>query len=77
MSFVLLQWVLGVRYPGDRPVMALCFPFIMVVTWTLLASFIMPRLFMNEVMVWPQKTDAWGGGSCLGRVSAIFPRICI
>lgn len=61
MSFVLLQWVLGVRYPGDRPVMALCFPFIMVVTWTLMASFIMPRLFMNVVMVWPQKTDAVGG----------------
>ncbi|MFT9454743.1 hypothetical protein [Komagataeibacter saccharivorans] len=66
MSFVLLQWILGVHYPGDRTVMSLCFPFILVVTWTLLASLIMPRLFMNQVMVWPQKTDAVGGRVLLG-----------
>lgn len=61
MSFVMLQWVMGVHYPGERMVMALCFPFVAVVAWTLLASMIMPRLFMNQVMVWPQKSDSVGG----------------
>ncbi|WP_230975677.1 hypothetical protein [Acetobacter garciniae] len=61
MSYVLLQFAMGVRYPGDRPVMALCLPFLLVVTWTLLGSIIMPRLFMNQVMVWPQKGDSVGG----------------
>ncbi|PYD48465.1 hypothetical protein [Novacetimonas pomaceti] len=61
MSFVLLQWIMGVHYPGERTVMTLCLPFILVVGWTLLASIIMPRLFMNQVMVWPQKSDSVGG----------------
>lgn len=61
ISFVLLQWIMGVRYPGDRTVMALCFPFILVVIWTVIGSLIMPRLFMNQVMVWPQKGDTVGG----------------
>ncbi|MFT9016019.1 MAG: hypothetical protein ABF990_09825 [Acetobacter sp.] len=61
MSYVALQWAMGVRYPGDRAVMALCFPFLLVVTWALLGSIVMPRLFMNEVMVWPQKGDSVGG----------------
>lgn len=61
ISFVLLQWIMGVRYPGDRTVMTLCFPFILVVMWTVVGSLIMPRLFMNQVMVWPQKGDTVGG----------------
>lgn len=45
----------AVRFPGERQVLILLMPFILVVTGALLSSIIMPRLFFGEVLVWPQK----------------------
>lgn len=47
----------GVRYPGERRALVLLTPFILVVTGALASSVIMPRLFLGEVLVWPQKVS--------------------
>ncbi|GBQ87102.1 hypothetical protein AA13595_2075 [Gluconacetobacter johannae DSM 13595] len=60
ISYVLLQRMLGVRYPGDRITWWLCLPFVLTAAWTIMGSVVMPRLFMNSVLVWPQKNDAVG-----------------
>ena len=51
----LLKLCLGERYPAERSVLAVMLPFIAVVVGAIASSFIMPRLFEGEVLVWPQK----------------------
>ncbi|GBQ35416.1 hypothetical protein [Gluconacetobacter azotocaptans] len=60
ISYVLLQRMLGVRYPGDQIAWWLCLPFVLTAAWTVMGSIVMPRLFMNSVLVWPQRNDAVG-----------------
>ncbi|WP_246395697.1 hypothetical protein [Gluconacetobacter tumulisoli] len=60
ISYALLQRMLGVRYPGDRIAWWLCLPFVLTTVWTVMGSIVMPRLFMNSVLVWPQKGDGTG-----------------
>ncbi len=54
-GYVLLQLLLGARYPGTRIVLWAVTPFILVTAWALLGSVLLPRLFAGEVDVWPQK----------------------
>lgn len=49
----------GTKYPAERQALVLLFPFILVVCGALLSSFIMPRLFEDDVLVWPQKVVAF------------------
>ena len=53
--FVLLQLLLGARYPGDVAAWRLVRPFVLVTVWALASSYVMPRLFHGQVYVWPQK----------------------
>ncbi|NHN83594.1 hypothetical protein GOB93_02930 [Acetobacter musti] len=65
LSYFLLQKLLGARYPGQSGVMRLCAPMIFCAAWAIFGSFVMPRLFQNQVLVWPQKNDASGARSLL------------
>jgi hypothetical protein len=47
------------KYPAERQALMLLFPFILVVCGALLSSFVMPRLFEGDVLVWPQKVVAF------------------
>ncbi|AQS84639.1 MAG: hypothetical protein ABF876_06925 [Acetobacter aceti] len=60
LSYVSLQKMLGARYPGQKEVMYLSAPMIFNGAWAVFGSLVMPRLFHNEVLVWPQKADAAG-----------------
>ncbi len=53
--FMILQLLLGARFAGMVPVYRLMRPYLLVVTYGLIASYIMPRLFEERVSVWPQK----------------------
>ena len=55
MGFVLLQFLLGARYPGDRQAWRVVRPFVFVAGWALATSWLMPRLFEGQTYVWPQK----------------------
>lgn len=55
IGFVMLELILGTRYPAERTVLKVFLPFILVVLWGLISSFLMPRIFEAEIYVWPQK----------------------
>ncbi len=60
-SLFILTFAVGlctdVRYPQQRQALIILTPFILVVTGALISSVVMPRLFLGEVYVWPQKTE--------------------
>jgi hypothetical protein len=58
MGYVLLQYALGERYPGEREVWRLLEPFMLTVAYAILTAVVMPRLFAGQFEVWPQKVDA-------------------
>ncbi|ACI50522.1 conserved hypothetical protein [Gluconacetobacter diazotrophicus PA1 5] len=58
ISYAMLQRMLGARYPGDRAARALYMPFVLTAAWAVLGSVILPRVFMNSVLVWPQRNDS-------------------
>lgn len=49
----------GVHYPAERQTFTILLPFILVTIGAVASSVIMPRLFMGQVMVWPQKISAF------------------
>ena len=55
LVFVMLQFLLGARYPGDQAAFRLMRPFLLVTIWAVVTSYVMPRLFHGQVYVWPQK----------------------
>ncbi|MCB5945662.1 hypothetical protein [Acidocella sp. KAb 2-4] len=59
IGMFLLSLFNGKHYPAERQALLLLFPFILVVCGALVSSFIMPRLFEGEVLVWPQKVTAF------------------
>lgn len=61
ISYVVLQKLLGARYPGQDSASRLCGPMMLATAWALVGSIVMPRLFRNQVHVWPQKQDLVGG----------------
>ena len=54
--YVMLQMILGASYPGQQAAWRMVSPLVLVGTWALASSFLMPRLFEGEVYVWPQKS---------------------
>jgi hypothetical protein len=55
---VSLQYLLGVRYPGEREVLWTLTPFLLLTLVTLLGALALPRLFAGQVLVWPEKQTA-------------------
>jgi hypothetical protein len=56
INIFVLKLCFGERYPAERLALSVMFPFIAIVVCALASSFIMPRLFEGDVMVWPQKS---------------------
>jgi hypothetical protein len=56
INIFVLKLCFGERYPAERLALGVMFPFIAVVIGALASSFLMPRLFEGDVMVWPQKS---------------------
>ena len=54
--YVLLQMILGASYPGGQAAWRLASPLVLVGVWALASSFLMPRVFEDQVYVWPQKS---------------------
>lgn len=54
-AYVMLQLLLGARHPGTRMVLWIMTPYVVVALWALVSSFLLPRLFANQIYVWPQK----------------------
>lgn len=57
IGYVLLQMLLGARFRGAATVWWVVTPFVVVTIWAVAGSQLMPRLFANQVYVWPQRLE--------------------
>ena len=58
IASIVLQYCLGMRYPGEALVLRAIVPLLALLGYALLSEFMLPSLFAGRIMVWPQKPDA-------------------
>jgi hypothetical protein len=57
VGYVVAQYALGMRYPGERRVLWALTPLFGLFAYALLSIFVLPQAFEGKVMVWPQRPD--------------------
>ena len=57
LSYCVVQYMLGMRYPGERPVLWATLPLLLLLAYAVLSAALLPDVFGGQVMVWPQKLD--------------------
>jgi len=71
IGFMLVQILLGAKFPGQSQVWHVARPFVVVTAWAVVSSYLMPTVFEGTVFVWPQKSTppfaltplAWNPGN--------------
>ncbi len=58
ITYVVAQYAVGMRYPGESPVFWTMFPMLALLSYALFSAWEMPNAFAGRVMVWPQRADA-------------------
>jgi hypothetical protein len=56
LLYFMLQVALGANFPGHGRVWHMLLPFVIVVVWAIVSSFLMPWWFEGRAYVWPQKS---------------------
>ncbi|MGO9817287.1 MAG: O-antigen ligase family protein [Acidocella sp.] len=59
VTLFMIEICQGAHYPAEKTVLGVMWPFIAVVAGAIASSFIMPRLFEGEALVWPQKMSGF------------------
>ena len=57
VTYVALQYCLGMRYPGEGQVIWTMMPLLGLVAYALFSIFVLPQAFEGKIMVWPQRPD--------------------
>jgi hypothetical protein len=57
MANILLQYALGMRYPGEGTVVRAMAPLLYLLFYALLSILLLPQAFEGEIMVFPQRPD--------------------
>lgn len=57
VTYVVAQYALGMRYPGEGQVLRCLAPLIALVAYAVLSIFLLPDAFKGKIMVWPQRPD--------------------
>jgi hypothetical protein len=57
VAYVVAQYALGMRYPGEGRVLWTLTPLFALLGYALLSIFVLPQAFQGRVMVWPQRPD--------------------
>ena len=57
VAYVVAQYALGMRYPGEGQVLRTLAPLIALVAYAVLSIFLLPDAFKGKIMVWPQRPD--------------------
>lgn len=60
IASVALQYMLGMRYPGERYVLWVATPLVLLLGYALVSAALLPDAFQGEVLVWPQKPHPLG-----------------
>jgi hypothetical protein len=58
MLYFMLSLILGERFPAEKTVLSVLWPFMAVVAGAIVSSLLMPRLFEGAILVWPQKISS-------------------
>lgn len=62
IAYIVVQYALGMRYPGEGAVFKAALPLFGLLFYAALSARIMPDAFAGQIMVWPQKLDPLGAG---------------
>ncbi|MBS0558661.1 MAG: hypothetical protein JSR21_01260 [Proteobacteria bacterium] len=57
LLYVILQYALGMRYPGEGQALRSLLPLVALMAYALLSIWLLPTAFAGQIMVWPQKID--------------------
>jgi len=57
VGYISLQLLLGASYPGQSQAWRMMLPLLLVVGWALVGAYLLPRVFEEQVYVWPQKSE--------------------
>jgi hypothetical protein len=60
--YIVLQYALGMRYPGEGAAFRAMFPLLGLLFYASLSAMIMPGAFAGQIIVWPQKSDVLAPG---------------
>lgn len=63
IAYILLQYALGMRYPGERVAFWVMAPLLAFLAYALLSITMLPDLFAGKIFVWPQKVDPLSPGA--------------
>jgi hypothetical protein len=55
--YVVTQYALGMRYPGEGPVLWTMTPLYGLLAYAVFSIFVLPQAFQGKIMVWPQRPD--------------------
>ena len=60
--YIVMQYALGMRYPGEGVVFRATLPLVVLLAYALLSAWLLPDAFAGQVLVWPQRPDPLAGG---------------
>lgn len=57
IGYILVQYALGMRYPGEGAALKAMLPLLALLFYALLSAWVLPHAFAGRLLVWPQKND--------------------
>jgi hypothetical protein len=62
IAYVVTQYALGMRYPGEGAVLRTALPLLALASYAILSAWLLPDVFGGQVMVQPQRPDPLAAG---------------
>ena len=62
IAYIVMQYALGMRYPGEGTVFRTMLPLLALLFYAVLSAKIMPDTFAGQITVWPQRQDLLAPG---------------
>ncbi|HEY4254192.1 MAG TPA: hypothetical protein VGM87_23505 [Roseomonas sp.] len=57
LGYVVAQYALGMRYPGEGQVLRTALPLIFFLIYAMVTAWLMPSVFAGQMMIWPNRPD--------------------
>lgn len=57
VTYVVAQYMLGMRYPGEAQVFKTLAPLLALLVYAAISIMVLPQAFQGRIMVWPQRPD--------------------
>jgi hypothetical protein len=57
LGYVVAQYALGMRYPGEALLLRAALPLLCFMAWAVVTSRLLPETFAGQIMIWPNRPD--------------------